>query len=86
MYAEACLSGVPSISTKVGLPLMGISNYKNGLFIERDINSLQEKIIEVYDNRDLLKKLALNVKKDYLEWMDNQKTIHHLIQMLEEKA
>lgn len=65
---------------------MGISNYKNGLFIERDINSLQEKIIEVYDNRDLLKKLALNVKKDYLEWMDNQKTIHHLIQMLEEKA
>lgn len=82
LYAEASLSSVPTVSTKVGLPLMGINHGVNGLFIDREIDSLKEAIIKVYDDRMLLKSMSKTVKKDYLEWMDNQKTVHHFLKAL----
>ncbi len=82
LYAEASLSAVPTVSTKVGLPLMGINNGINGLFINRDTNSLKDAIIQLYDNPILLKSMSERVKSDYLEWMDNQKTVHHFLKAL----
>ena len=82
MYAEACLSGVPCISTKVGLPLMGIKDNENGFLINRDVEELENKIINLYDNRDLLKAMSVKVKSDYLQWMDNKITIEHIKKVL----
>ena len=83
MYAEACLSGVPCISTKVGLPLMGIKNNENGFLIKRELETLENKIIEIYDNRLLLKSMANKVKSDYLKLMDNALTFQNLKKVLE---
>ncbi|MFC4164721.1 glycosyltransferase [Epilithonimonas zeae] len=84
MYGEASLSGVPSISTKVGLPLMGIKNAENGFLINRDIREIENQIISLYDNRKLLQSLASRVKSDYLQWMDNKVTIEHIKKVLED--
>ena len=84
MYAEASLSGVPCISTKVGLPLMGIKDGHNGILINRDLKDLENKIEKLYDDRELLKLLSINVKKDYLTWMANTITIENVKKALED--
>lgn len=83
MYAEASLSGVPCISTKVGLPLMGIKNNENGFLVNRKIEDLENHIIELYDNRSLLQSMSTKVKSDYLQWMDNRLTFEKLKLVLE---
>lgn len=83
MFAEASLSGVPCISTKVGLPLMGIENHRNGFLIDREIKDLEAKIIQLYDDRKLLKQMSSNVKSDYKQWMDNQLTFERFKKVLE---
>ena len=83
MYAEASLSGVPCISTKVGLPLMGIKNNENGFLINRDVEELENQIINLYDNRELLKAMSHRVKSDYLKWMDNKVTFEYIKKVLE---
>ena len=83
MYAEASLSGVPCISTKVGLPLMGIKNNENGFLINRDVEELENQIINLHDNRELLKAMSHRVKSDYLKWMDNKVTFEHIKKVLE---
>lgn len=83
MYAEASLSGIPCISTRVGLPLMGIKNNTNGFLINREIQDLEGKIVELYDNRRLLKSMSAQVKSDYLQWMDNRLTFQHFKNVLE---
>ncbi|MRM82870.1 glycosyltransferase [Riemerella anatipestifer] len=82
LYAEACLAGVPVISTKVGLPLMGIKDGENGYFFERNPEALAEKIIKLYDEREILVGFSERVKKDYLTWMDNAKTIEYFKKVL----
>lgn len=83
LYAEASLSKAPCISTKVGLPLMGIKDGINGLFTERNVDSLAEAIIKLYDDRKLLKSFSNRVKKDYLLWMDNKITVKYFENVLE---
>lgn len=83
MYAEASLSGVPCISTKVGLPLMGIKNNENGFIIDRKIADLENHITQLYDDRNLLKSMSARVKSDYLTWMDNSLTFEKLKAVLE---
>lgn len=84
LFAEAALSNVPCISTKVGLPLTVIKDGINGMFISRDIKSLEEAIIKLYDNRELLKKFSVNIKKDYLQIMDNRVTVNYFLQALKD--
>lgn len=82
MYAEACLSSVPSISTKVGLPLSFLKDGINGVFIERTIEDLEKKIIDLYDNREKLIMFSQIVKSDYLEVMDNKITVEYVKKIL----
>ncbi|MCG2792776.1 MAG: glycosyltransferase [Weeksellaceae bacterium] len=72
MYAEACLCAVPCVSTKVGLPLMGIKNNETGFLIDRDIEDIENHVKLLYDDRKMLQSMSKNVKTDYLKWMDNK--------------
>lgn len=82
LFAEACLSSVPVVSTKVGLPLMGIKDGVNGLFIDRSKESLKEAIIKLYDDRELLKSFSNRIKKDYLEKLGNKESVKSIIDIL----
>lgn len=83
LYAEASLSSVPTLSTKVGLPLLGIEDYKNGIFIERTVESIYNAIIQLYDDRSLLQSLSNNVKKDYLNKLGNDKSVQNILKILQ---
>ncbi|MFY1045283.1 glycosyltransferase [Chryseobacterium sp. GP-SGM7] len=84
MYAEASLSSVPVISTKVGLPLSFLIENKNGIFIERTTDSLEKAIIELYDNRKKLTDFSENTRNDYLKLMDNSITASYFMKILKE--
>lgn len=84
MYAEACLSSIPVISTKVGLPLSFLSEGVNGVFIERTVDSLEKAIIDLYDNRKKLIDFSKNTKKDYLKSMDNDIMVQNFIKILKQ--
>lgn len=84
MYAEACLSSIPVISTKVGLPLSFLSEGVNGVFIERTVESLEKAIIDLYDNRKKLMDLSTNTRKDYLQSMDNDIMVENFIKILKQ--
>lgn len=83
LYAEASLSSVPTLSTKVGLPLMGIEDYRTGIFIERTIDSIYKAIIKLYDDRALLQTFSKNVKADYLNKLGNDKSVQNILKILQ---
>ena len=78
LFSDACLSDVPSVSTKIGFPKMVIQHEKNGLFVNRDIDEVKNAIIKLYDDRILLKKFSKTIKQDYLKLLDNQISINNL--------
>ena len=78
LFAEAALSAVPTISTKVGLPLMGIIDGENGLFVERNIKSIEKAIIDLYDNREKLKQFSSRIKTDYLTTLETKHSVGNL--------
>ena len=82
LFAEACLSSVPVVSTKVGLPLMGIKHGMNGFFIDRSKESLKEAIIKLYDDRQLLQTFSNRIKNDYLEKLGNEKSVKNILNIL----
>lgn len=84
MYAEASLSSVPVISTKVGLPLSFLIENRNGVFIERTIESLEQALIDLFDNRQKLINLSENTRNDYLKVMDNNITASYFLKILQQ--
>lgn len=60
--AGAC--GVPVITTDGGFASEIIEDRVNGLFVERDIKKISEKIIEVYDDRELLDRMSKKISND----------------------
>lgn len=82
LFAEASLSGVPSISTKIGLPLMGISDGENGLFLSREVESIEKGIITLYDDRTLLKSFSKQIRNDYLNNLGNKITVKNILKIL----
>ena len=82
LFAEASLSNVPTISTKVGLPLMGIEHNINGLFIERNLESLEKAILELYDNREKLQSFSKRIKQDYIERLGNEKSVQNILKLI----
>lgn len=82
LFAEAALSKVPSISTEIGFPKMVIKNGENGILIKRDIDEMVEAIIQLYDDRELLKVFSKKIKSDYLEVLDNKISIRNIRNLL----
>jgi glycosyltransferase involved in cell wall biosynthesis len=72
LFAEASLSKVPCISTNIGFPKMIIQSGSNGIIVKRDLDEIKNAIIEIYDNRPLLKSFSERIRQDYLEQLDNE--------------
>ncbi|OWK97547.1 hypothetical protein AP75_10465 [Kaistella haifensis DSM 19056] len=83
MFCEASLCGIPSISTRIGLPSMVIQDRVNGHFINRDIDEMADAIIYLFDNPDVIKKYASRIKEDYLNILDNKIQILNFKKILE---
>ena len=66
LFAEAALSGIPSISTRVGLPQYVIKDGVNGFLVERDVAQISDKIILLYHNRIILKRMKARIRNDFL--------------------
>lgn len=64
---EAQSYGIPVIASNVGGNKDLISNYKNGILFERDINSLIKTICEIYFNEEMI----LEMKNNSLEYIKN---------------
>jgi len=60
---EASSCGIPIISTHVGIAPDLIENNKNGIFINRTIESIQNAVILLRDNQDLRRNMAINARK-----------------------
>lgn len=71
-FCESCLSNVPVISTPIGFPLEGIKDGVNGFIVEKDVQKIAEKIILLYENRELLNNMKKRVRNDYLNGIGNK--------------
>ena len=60
---EASSCGIPVISTKVGIAPNLIENNKNGILIDRDINSIIKAVTLLRDDHDLRRNMALKARK-----------------------
>lgn len=78
LFAEASLSKVPAVSTRIGFPKMVIEDGVNGIFVKRNIEEMKNAIIKLYDNRELLKSFSERIKSDYLRKLDNRISIENL--------
>lgn len=67
MFMEASLCGVPSISTKIGMPSEIIIDNKNGKIIDRDKEQLKNQIIAIYNDRQILSKWSESIRNDYID-------------------
>lgn len=82
LFAEASLSSVPCISTRVGLPKTVIKDGVDGIFIDRDKEEMKSAIKKLYQDRDLLKSFSMRIKEDYLDIMSNEKMANELVRFL----
>lgn len=67
MFMEASLCGVPSISTRIGMPAYVIVDGENGLFCDRNVTDFVEKIAFLIQNPQRLEKMKTKIRKDYIE-------------------
>ena len=66
---EAASCGVPIISTNVGIVPEIIIPFKNGLIVERTIESIHDAIKYLIDNPDKRKQLSVNIRKSIIhDW------------------
>lgn len=72
LFMEASLCGVPSISTRIGMPALVIRDGENGLFCDRSEESLSEKIKTLYHNRALLEQMASAIRSDYVRLLGTE--------------
>lgn len=79
LFAEASLSSVPCISTRIGLPKTVIKDGIDGVFIDRDKEEMKSAIKKLYQDRDLLKSFSMRIKEDYLDIMSNEKMANELV-------
>lgn len=71
MFAEAALSGIPAISTKVGFANYVISDGANGFFIAPTLNDLIEMLKTLYFDRESLIRASNLIRNSYLKKMGN---------------
>lgn len=75
MFGEASLMEVPSVSTDIGWPHEVIQNGVNGFIVKKDVHQIATKIIELYENRELLYTMSKQIRNDYLEVLGKDKMI-----------
>ncbi|MFA7447399.1 MAG: glycosyltransferase [Weeksellaceae bacterium] len=85
LFAEASLSNVPSISTKIGFPQAVIQNGVNGVFSDRNKDDFKKHITELYKDRQKLKDFSKRIKADYLSSNDNKIMAAALLMFLARK-
>lgn len=68
---ESCLCNVPMISTDVGFPHEIILSGINGFIVKRNIYQIAQKIIYLYENRDVLYKMSLRIRSDFTGGIGN---------------
>lgn len=66
MFMEASLCGVPSISTRIGLPNDVIVDKVNGLFCERNVADIVDKLKFMIDNKKLHQAMKDNIRATYI--------------------
>ena len=67
MFIEASLCGVPSVSTKIGLPSFVIEDGVNGLFCERRLDDMLLKIQRLLDEPELHQRLKTNIRASFIK-------------------
>lgn len=67
LFGEASLMEVPSISTDIGWPHEVIKNNENGFIVEKKIDAIADKIIFLFENRQVLYDMSKRIRKDYTE-------------------
>ena len=70
LFSEASVMRVPSISTDMGMPHEVIKDGINGFFVDRNVDEMAEKIIMLYENRELLFNASQLIKDDYMKKYD----------------
>ncbi|MBF0117434.1 MAG: glycosyltransferase [Desulfobacterales bacterium] len=63
-FIEAGSCGIPSISTKIGIPSETIEHGRNGLIVERSIEVMSQALVYLYDNRDILYNMSIQIRND----------------------
>jgi glycosyltransferase involved in cell wall biosynthesis len=66
LFMEASLCGVPSISTRIGMPKYVIRDGENGIFIERSKEALRAALLRVFEDRVLLADMQEAIRRDYI--------------------
>jgi len=67
MFIEASLCGVPSVSTRIGMPAFLIRDGENGLFCKRNVEDMVRIIKRLLDDPCLYNHLKSNIREDYIE-------------------
>lgn len=71
LFGEACLMDVPSISTDIGKPHEVIVDTVNGFIVDKNIEQISNRIIELYEDRELLFEMSKKVRADFLKVFNN---------------
>lgn len=66
MFMEASLCGVPSVSTRIGLPNDVIVDKVNGLFCDRDVADIIDKLIFLIDNKKIHREMKDNIRATFI--------------------
>lgn len=81
---EAMSAGVPIIATKVGAIPEIIQNNENGILIEpKSPKAIIDAVKLLMDNKDLMRKLAINGRKTVIEKFNLEKMINRYVELFE---
>lgn len=72
LFGDASLMEIPSISTNMGWPHEVIKSGENGFIVEKDVEEISKRIIELYEDRELLFIMSKRIRGDYLAVFNTQ--------------
>jgi len=82
---ESMINSVPVIATKNGGPLEIIEDGVDGIFFNRSIDDLVQKIQYLYENEEIVEKLSKNAYKKVKSKFDKEKQLEQLYRFIEEE-
>ena len=72
LFGEASLMDVPSISTDIGWPHEVIKSGENGFIVDKSIEAISKRVIQLYEDRELLFLMSKRIRGDYLAVFNTQ--------------